>query len=428
MKRKSEYLIYNFRNFSKKGFFHLLSANLLIQVFAFASQLFVAGILNPDDIGRIKIIQTYLSVFSIIAGMGFNVSTLKLCSENRTENEQKSLFQSALVFTAISTVFMYFVVLVLNFFHIFSSDNLIQWLLPLGLFPVISNSLFMVYVAYFQATKQIKLLSGLTITNKIISILGIILLTFWLGIKGYYLAYNLSFIVMLVVCIKIFRFSHQKKQSSSLLKDNLKIHWNFAKPSLFANLLSELSSYVDIILVNFLVKDMTQIGYYSFALTLTLILRLFPGTVQQISSPYFSSLSTNKDVFLKAFKKYNRILFVGVGITFIVVNLLSYPALHWVFQGKYDESVYFFLILSVGWSFRQLVQLQSAAIFGLGKIHFNAYISLITLIFNVIVYTGSYYTFGLSGIAFATIPSGIVFWAASRFFYLKAKTEVLQLK
>ena len=141
MKQKIEYLKNNFINISKKGFIHLLSANLLIQIFAFASQLLVASIINPDDIGRIKIIQTYLSIFSIIAGMGFNVSTLKLCSENRTKQERNSLFHSAMIFTLSSTILLYLVILGLNFFHIFSSDKMIQWLLPLGLFPVISNSL-----------------------------------------------------------------------------------------------------------------------------------------------------------------------------------------------------------------------------------------------------------------------------------------------
>ncbi len=426
MKQIIQFIINNFRNISKKGFFHLLSANLLIQIFAFASQLFVAGVLNPDDIGRIKIIQTYLSIFSIIAGLGFNVSTLKLCSENRTEEERKPLFKSALIFTLLSTVFLYLVIIGLNLFHIFSTDKLIQWLIPLGLFPVIINSLFMVYVSYFQATKQIKLMSGLTITNKVISIVGIILLTYWLGIKGYYIAYNLSFILMLIVCVKIFRFSSSQKQSAIVLNENLKTHWKYAKPSVFANLFSELSAYIDIILINFFVKDMTQIGYYSFAVTLTVILRLFPGTVQQISSPYLSSLSTNKNDFLGAFKKYNKILFWGVLITFFLINILSYPAIHWVFRGKYDQSIFFFLILSIGWSFRQLVQLQSAAIFGLGKIYYNAYVSLITLIFNIILYSFALINYGLLGIAYASIPSGIVFWLSSRYYYYKAKTEVLQ--
>ncbi len=425
MKQKIEYLKNNFINISKKGFIHLLSANLLIQIFAFASQLLVASIINPDDIGRIKIIQTYLSIFSIIAGMGFNVSTLKLCSENRTKQERNSLFHSAMIFTLSSTILLYLVILGLNFFHIFSSDKMIQWLLPLGLFPVISNSLFMVYVSYFQATKQIKLISKLTISNKIISLIAIILLTFWFGIKGYYIAYNLSFILMLIVCFKIFRFTFQERQSSIVLNENLKTHWRYARPSIFANLLSELSAYIDIILINFFVKDMTQIGYYSFALTLTIVLRLFPGTVQQISSPFFSTLSTNKNSFLSAFEKYNKILFLGVLITFILINLLSYPAIHWIFEGKYDQSVPLFIILSIGWSFRQLVQLQSAAIFGLGKIHYNAYISLFTFIFNILLYPLALLYYGLIGITYATIPSGITFWLLSRYFYHKAKTEIL---
>ena len=170
---------------------------------------------------------------------------------------------------------------------------------------------------------------------------------------------------------------------------------------------------------------MTQIGYYSFALTLTIVLRLFPGTVQQISSPFFSTLSTNKNSFLSAFEKYNKILFLGVLITFILINLLSYPAIHWIFEGKYDQSVPLFIILSIGWSFRQLVQLQSAAIFGLGKIHYNAYISLFTFIFNILLYPLALLYYGLIGITYATIPSGITFWLLSRYFYHKAKTEIL---
>ncbi len=155
------------RYFHQKGFFHLLSANVLIQLVAFASQLFVAGILAPADMGRIKIIQTYLSVFSIIAGMGFNTSVLKLCSENRTLSDKKSLFQSALFFTITSTIILYLLVLGLNFLNIFSTDKIIKWLIPIGLFPIISNSIFMVFISYFQATKKIKLISNLTISNKL---------------------------------------------------------------------------------------------------------------------------------------------------------------------------------------------------------------------------------------------------------------------
>ena len=153
---------------SSRGFFHLLSANVLIQIVAFASQLFVAGILSPDDVGRIKVIMTFLSVFSVVGSMGFNGSTLKLCSENRTQAEVRQIFSAGVLFTLISTIAFYLLAILLNSFGLFSSDKMIKWLIPMGLFPLITNSVFMVLVAYFQAIKEIKIMSRITIVNKLI--------------------------------------------------------------------------------------------------------------------------------------------------------------------------------------------------------------------------------------------------------------------
>jgi O-antigen/teichoic acid export membrane protein len=408
-------------NIRKKGFFHLFSANILIQIVAFASQLFVAKLLAPDDIGRIKIIQTFLSVFSIIAGMGFNASVLKLCSENRTSEEKKSLFNGALAFTLISTISFYLIVLLLNTFNLFSSDKLIQWLIPLGIFPIISNSLFMIFVSYFQAVKKIKLLSNLTISNKLIAIIGIIILTYLFGIKGYYIAYNISLILMVIVCFSFARISIFG--NSIKLNYQFKTHWQYAKKSMFANLLSEMSAYVDILLLGFFIKDMQQIGYYSFALTITIILRLFPSSVQQITTPYFSSLANQKDNFINAFNRYNKILYTAVTLT-LIVSIIFIPILtHWVFIGKYDQSMIYFPFLATGLSLRQLSQLQSGAIFGLGKIQYNAYISLFSLIFNIVSISLAISVFGLIGAAYASIINGLIFFLLSRYYYKKAQKE-----
>lgn len=413
-----------FKNIREKGFFHLLSANMLIQFVAFASQLFVAGILASDDIGRIKIVQTYLSVFLILAGMGFNASTLKLCSENRTFAEQNRLFRSALVFTIISTVSTYIIVLILNYFNIFSSDTLIKWLIPLGLFPIISNSIFMVFVSYFQATKKIKLLSRITISNKIISIFGIIVFTYWLGIKGYYIAFNLSFIIMLIVCYKIYKAELSNNLFKFEKKNQFKLHWHYARTSMLAYLLSEISAYVDIIILSVFITDMHQIGYYSFALTLTVIIRLFPSTVQQITVPYFSSLSHLKEEFQIVFKRYNKILYAFIFVILIVLLVITPTIVHIVFKGKYDASMNYFPYLAIGWSLRQLAQLQNGAIFGLGKIQYNVYTSAITLAFNVIVISILLYYFGIMGAAYASVLGGLAFSLSSGYFFRKAQREM----
>ena len=421
---KNKQLTSIYTNIRQKGFFHLLSANILIQIVALASQLFVAGILAPDDMGRIKIIQTYLSVFSIIAGMGFNTSILKLCSENRTLDEKKSLFQSALFFTIITTIYFYTIILFLNFLNILTADKNIKWLIPLGLFPIISNSIFMVFISYFQAINKIKLISNLTISNKLLSIAGIITLTCLFGINGYYWAYNLSFILILFFCFKAYSPILNTRSVFDNISSKFLVLWKYAKSSIFANLLSEMSAYVDIVLLSFFVKDMHQIGYYSFALTITIILKLFPSTVQQIASPYFSSLANQKNDFILAFKKYNKLLYLVVLLSLIIALTIIPFLTHLIFNGKYDQSMVYFPLLAIGWSLRHLTQLQSGAIFGLGKIQYNAYVSLISLIINIVLISLSLHFWGIIGAAYASIINGLIFNLSSRFYYKKAESEM----
>ena len=418
MKRFIDKSLVTFRSVSQKGFFHLLSANVLIQAVAFGSQLFVAAILAPDDIGRIKIIQTYLSIFSIVAGMGFNASTLKLCSENRTENEQASLFRSGLYFTLTTTILTYLLMLILNGLHLFSSDQLINNLIPLGLLPIITNSLFMMFVAYFQATKRIKLMSGLVGWNKLIAIVALLVFAYQWGIKGYYWAYNLSFIIMLLVCLKYSGDVFKNKVSFKFIFSDFKVHWKYAKLTTLCNVFSEIAAYADILIIGVFVKDMQQIGYYSFALTLTVIVRLLPGTVQQVSIPYFSSQSNDSIDFMPRFKYFNTILSAIVGVTLVLLLIIVPFAIQFVFGEKYMPAIPFFIPLVIGWSIRQLLQLQVSVIFGLGKVEYNLYTSIISLIFNVLIVSICLHYFGLIGAAYASIPSGMVVVLCS-FYYLR---------
>ena len=418
MKKFIDKSLVTLRSVSQKGFFHLLSANVLIQAVAFGSQLFVAAILAPDDIGRIKIIQTYLSIFSIVAGMGFNASTLKLCSENRTEKEQASLFRSGLYFTLTTTILTYLLMLILNGLHLFSSDQLINNLIPLGLLPIITNSLFMMFVAYFQATKRIKLMSGLVSWNKLIAIVALLVFAYQWGIKGFYWAYNLSFIIMLLVCLKYTSNVFKNKVSFKFNFSDFKAHWKYAKLTTLCNVFSEIAAYADILIIGLFVKNMQQIGYYGFALTLTVMVRLLPGTVQQISIPYFSSRSNNSIDFMSRFKYFNTILSAIVGVTLVLLLIIVPFAIQFIFGEKYMPAIPFFVPLVIGWSIRQLLQLQVSVIFGLGKVEYNLYTSIISLIFNVLIVSICLHYFGLIGAAYASIPSGIVVVFCS-FYYLR---------
>lgn len=394
----------------KKGFFNLLSANLLINIVAFASQLFVAKILAPEDMGRIKVLQTFFSIFAVIGSLGMTTSTLKLCSEDRSEDEVKKIFGTGLIFTLISTIILYFILLIINYFNVFFHDNTLKIIFPLALFPLVTNSLFFIFINYFQGIKKIKLISNLTFANKALSIAAIILFTYFLGIKGYYWAYNLSLFFMLLVCFRLVKprsiFNNLRKER--IFHKYLPLHWYYAKSSIWALLLSDIIDFSDILLLNFFVKDMQQVGFYGFALTLMIVLRLIPSTVQQISSPYLSAKSNRITEFTSAYKKYFKFSLFIISITLILSIILGPFFIDIIFHGKYNASIPFFIPLSIGWSIRQINQLQSAALFGLGKINYIAYSNLISVIFTILILFIAFTSFGIIGVAYSSILSGII--------------------
>jgi O-antigen/teichoic acid export membrane protein len=276
----------------------------------------------------------------------------------------------------------------------------------------------MIYIAYFQAIKEIKLFSRLTVYNKLLSIVAMLFATFYWGINGYYISYNLSFIVMIIIALIIIKKTVKLSFSFNFRKI-FSDHWKYAKSSLLSNIISETSAFLDIIIIGFFISDMQEIGYYSFALTMTIALRIFPSTVQQITIPYFSSFKLRKNEFMQIFKRYNRILYFVVFITLIIFLIFIPPLIHWLFNSKYDPSINYLILLSIGWSIRNLNQLQSGAIFGLGMNHYNAITAFTTLIGNIIIYPLALHHWGIIGVAYGSISSGLIIWFTSRYLFNK---------
>jgi len=119
--------IQNFLNdIYKKGFFHLLSGNFMLIVTSFLGYLIIAYFLSPDDIGRIKTLQTYASILVIIGTLGLNVSTLKLCSDSKYADKSNQLFSVALKYVIITSGIVYLISIFLAQNHFFSNDIIVN--------------------------------------------------------------------------------------------------------------------------------------------------------------------------------------------------------------------------------------------------------------------------------------------------------------
>ncbi|EKB48612.1 oligosaccharide flippase family protein [Cecembia lonarensis] len=408
MNQKLEATLNEVKNVASKGLFHLFTANGLIFLAGFASQLFVAGFLEPTDIGRIKIMQTYLGFASILGGLGFNVSLVKLASDKISEHFRIQYFNIALFIAFASFFIFYFLMLALNNLGFLSKDIGIQEVFPYYAIFLLPLTLQAVYISYFQAIREIKKMAFFQSLIKVISVVIIILSTWKYGLQGY---------VWAVVCtgilgLLIFEFQIEenilKRISVWFNSSHFLDMWKLASFALAANVTGAFLTTVDVYLINYFVADRAVVGFYMFALTLVSIYQLFPSSIQQIALPFFSAKSLKFDEWYLTYKKYNllnHILIVLVVTGGVITVSFLLPIM---FNDKYNDSIIFFYLLSVGWALRSMNIIKGTALMGMGKFNLNFRSSFVSLLisFPILFYLIAVYE--IEGAKYAHILIGFV--------------------
>ena len=79
-----------------KGFFHLLSVNLLAQALGLGTILVVAKFLSPRELGEVRILQSYTALIIAVAAFGYDTAILKVCSEARPLEERLAILRLGL--------------------------------------------------------------------------------------------------------------------------------------------------------------------------------------------------------------------------------------------------------------------------------------------------------------------------------------------
>ena len=408
LKNQVFFYLKEIKNVGSKGFFHLFTAKGFIIIVGFVSQLFVAGFLDPTDIGRIKIMQTFINLSTLICGLGFNTSLLKLASENRTNDEKKQLYQTAFLITLISFFVIYLFLYLLSFLGMVSTDPLISKIFPVYALFLLPLSLQSIQLAYYQALKQIKKMAQLQFITKAISILFIVVFTWLFKLNGYIVSIVLTgffAIIIFEIGIKNFVFK------SSYFKLNFKIlksMWHLAGFALITNIVGTLAATVDIYFINYLITDRKEVGYYMFALTILSVYQLFPTTIQQIAFPFFSEQSSSYSKWHNSYKKYNKLNHILVFSAALGGALVLPVLIKLAFTDKYDRSIYYFLFLSIAWMIKSSNIMKGTAIMGYGRFDLNFFASLVTLLLAIPIVFVLIKNYGLNGAIMGMIATAII--------------------
>ncbi len=391
----------------RKGFFHLFGANFLSQIIGFAAQVFLAGILSPIDIGRIKILQTYVGTAVLVGKAGLDSSVLKLNSEERPEDQKRPLFTAGLLGVGVTGMLTLLVLWAVNGAGALTSDAGLQPLFWLYLVLIPLQSLFETMVAHLQGLQKFRQASTVQIVLRSLNLVLIVVGTIIGGVQGFVAGVVFGALFALLWLGWTMR-SDLVRLTLSQTRALLGSHWPFARYSLAANSTHQVLLYLEVFFVNYLVQDRTEIGFYGFALTLLVPFVTVTGTLQQWMMPALSKASSNRHSWWRLYRRY-QILTLGGSVVLAAGAAAVVPwLLTFVFDGRYADSGYYFLLLLVGWVIRMAYIPMGLALWGLGEIRLNFYSVLIALPFSVTITLFLVRSAGVPGAGLAHIASQVM--------------------
>lgn len=382
----------------KKGFFHLLSANVIIGFLGFGSQLLVAKFLTPIELGQIKAIQSFIGVGTILAGFGFNTAVLKLCSEKRSLKERAFIFKQNFYYTVFPIILVLAGLFCLAKLGLLSPDKTINKWLPLYMLVIpalVYTSLIMVYL---QALKKIQLMARMQVFIRMFGFIILIPATYFYGLIGFILSTIFIGYIALMPLLNLVKDSFVSKVK---VKELFPQSFFYAKWSAGANVIGTIGQFVDIFMLNYLIKDRVSFGYYGLATIFIIGLNYITSSVQSIATPYFSEKSDDKKEFLRVLKKYEKLMILLALCVSIIAFLIIPPFIEIVYGNSYASAGIYFRILVLKYFFWSCYALLGVAILGLGKIRYNFLSVCISVPISLVLSYSFITSYGVIGAAVA---------------------------
>lgn len=387
------------KTLARYGFFHLLSANFLTQFLGFGTVLLIVKFLTPQEFGEIKIIQSYMGAFLLMATLGLNSGILKYCSEERDKLEKLKILHFSLkkiIYTSVVTFVLLIVFVLLN--QSYHSLNAAFWFFIYALsLPFAAVTL--ICIAYLQALNEIRSMAKVQCIIKLQSMVVIVLLTWIFGFGGFIIGTVLAYMIATIPIMK--QIDIRKVVLGKAYNPSGFMKFSFS--SFGANFISYIGNFADLFILDKFSSDRADIGYYALAGLFIMAAMQVNGTVQSIVTPYFSKNSSNKTWIVEQIKKNQlKMIFISFGIS-VCVYLVAYLLVNCFYDVEYKKMLDYLSIFLIKYLIYSSYCILGAAILALGFAKYNFITVLITT--PIALYLSYYFliNYGTIGVAYSQI-------------------------
>lgn len=389
----------------KSGIPNIFFAESINKIASFLSGIILVRILTKYDYGLYTIENSIFSIAILFAGFGIGSGLLQFCSEKRDENEKKRIAIYCCSFGSLLTLIVCLLMLIYGIYTPFSVREsgryiIFAFLLPLFYF------LFNIVSLFFRAQKRTKpytyMINSNTISFALLSLVG----AFYFGVFGViiarYLSYFFSFLVGVINLKEDFKYDNYKNVvlDNGLIKDL----WRFSITCGVVSAINQLAYFIDVIMISGLIKDPVSVATYKIATVIPENLNFIPNCILIVLIPYYAGHIGEKEWIQTTTKKLLLSLISLNGLICIILYFLAPFVISVLWGNSYSEALTPFRVLCINFFFLGTFRLVGTQILASQRMaNVNMWISLATIIFNVIANYFLIKKMGINGAAYATL-------------------------
>ena len=406
----------------KTGLIELIISNLFVQLSALITIIFLADLLNPDEIGFFRLLFAYFVFFQMLGLIGCNSSILKFCSENvetkikisRLAFYRKRSFRASLFSTLIFNIFMFTFVTPISNSAIFYM-HIYTFCIPLAVYSLCS-------MALLQALKEVRvaaLAQGLIrVSFFILSIVGGIYggleFVIYFTVIGYLLG---SVSLYLVTKPKI---KYLKKDSLTFEeKKLLKYHSN---GMFLAAVLSVVQQNIDFYLLGFLGASYSFIANFGIAALIFNVGSVVVGTIQTVISPFISENQDDLNWVRNRTIKF-QLLLIPMSFIFGILMYFGLVFLNYLgFFSEYTSILEYSIPVLIKYFVWSCFAILGASLFAIGIVRETLIHAAILIVINILLSLITSWVFDVEKIIYVQ-PIVMIFQLAFCLYLFDLKTK-----
>lgn len=319
------------------GLSHVMIANIAQQVLAFAGVLLIARLLPAEQFALVRIAIAYAAVATILGAAGLTAPILRYCADpEQSDKQRRSLLGKALVWLFLFSAVTAVAAAILVFLSGRGIDETFVLLAYALQIPALAaTSLLLVYL---QAVQRFRFLAYSQIVLRGLTLCLTAVGAWFFGLQGLLLATIFAVFGGAVPLWLAARPSFRPR-ATTVPPD----FSSLARYSLIGMLITTVGQYADLLLLDWLAPERSQIGAYSLATIFFFATSALAGAVQSVATPHFTGLMKDRNAFKSTLRRWSTGLVLAGAVAAVGATAFA-----WIVEKLFLSAAYEGLGIMVG--------------------------------------------------------------------------------